>query len=43
MNLDERPDGIHWTPKSSYKLAPWVGQTLEAIARGTTPPPVTGG
>ena len=43
MNLTERPDGIHWTPNSSLKLAPWVGKTLEAIARGTTPPPVTGG
>jgi len=43
MNLTERPDGIHWTPNSSFRLAPWVGKTLEAIARGTTPPPVTGG
>ena len=43
MNLAERPDGIHWTPNSSFKLAPWVGETLAAIARGTTPPPVTGG
>jgi peptidoglycan/LPS O-acetylase OafA/YrhL len=43
MNFTERPDGIHWTPRTSSHLAPWLGATLVAIARGETAPPVTGG
>ena len=41
LSLTDRPDGIHWTRAGSAKLAPWLGETLVDVAKGTPPPPVS--
>jgi peptidoglycan/LPS O-acetylase OafA/YrhL len=41
LDLQERPDGIHWTPASSRAMAEWLGPNLLAIARGEPLPPGT--
>jgi peptidoglycan/LPS O-acetylase OafA/YrhL len=43
LDLTDRPDGIHWTPEGSYRLAPWLGESLDAIAHGVAPPAVDSG
>ena len=42
-DLTDRPDGIHWSRDAATALAPWLGSTLDAIARDQTPPPVDAG
>ncbi len=39
-DLGDRPDGIHWSINAAYAMAPWLGETITAIARDQTPPPV---
>jgi hypothetical protein len=34
LNLEERPDGIHWTERSGLELSRWLGPQLVAVARG---------
>jgi len=43
INLDDRPDGIHWTRDSSRAIAPWLNDSIRAIEEGGTPPPVQSG
>jgi hypothetical protein len=43
LDLTDRPDGIHWSRNAAYALAPWLGETVDAIAHDQTPPPVDAG
>ena len=43
LDLTDRPDGIHWSRNASYVLAPWLGETLLAIAHDQARPPVNAG
>ncbi len=43
LDLTDRPDGIHWSRDASTALGPWLGETIDAIAHGQTPPPVDAG
>ena len=39
LDFDERPDGIHWTPRTARAMADWLGpQIIEIAEQGVAAP-----